>query len=414
MSSGHAHFGGPGWTRPKLAPAGDRLAAVRWHDRAANVWIAAGKAPLQLASDLRPWRLCDFHWGTNGRGLVLVLDRSGADGRWLAWLDLRSGALARLTPDHAADAQYVGQLGTQKPSILTAVRHSPSGEFELQTVTPSGAVIAEWAGPGKPVLQWIATGSQALAVCASGSTVDWWHGTLADNSWADVAQIPAADSGASRPVAFSADGRALFATSSVGRDTVALVRLGLPSWTQTLLTGYEGFDVTAVLMAPDGSGPDLVTTTDPDNPQIALTAAAAADLTRLRQLADGAPAWIIDRNDSHCLAEVCYPVGGPAYITFSQVTNAVSRQLGRYSGMEKVRIQRRDPVTFEASDGRRVTGYLTRPRLPPLAGRPGHPRRSMVARPGRDGSVGAGAGRRRTVLRAGELPRLARLRQAIP
>ncbi len=334
---------------------------MRWHDGAANVWIGAGKAPLRLASDLRPWRLRDFHWGKNGRGLVLVLDRAGTEKRWLAWLDLRSGALTRLTPDHAADAHYVGQLGSQRPTVLTAVRHSPSAEFELQTVTPTGAVIAEWPGPGKPVLQWIATGTQALALCASGSTVEWWHGSLADNSWTAVAEVPAADSRASRPVAFSADGSALFATSSVGRDTVALTRLCPPSWTPAVLSAYEGFDITAVLMAPDGSGPDLVTTTDPGNPQSALTEAAAADLMRLQQVADSAPAWIIDRNDSHCLAEVNYPVGGPAYVTFGRTTLAVSRQLGRYSGLEKVRIQPRDAVSFEARDGRRVTAFLTRP-----------------------------------------------------
>src|SRR5271166_3401573 len=200
-----------------------------------------------------------------------------------------------------------------------------------------------------------------MAVCASGSTVDWWHGTLIDHSWTDVAQIPAGDSRASRPVAFSADGSALFATSSVGRDTVALVSLRVPAWTPTVLSAREGFDITAVLMAPDGSGPDLVTTTDPDNPQLALTEAAAADLARLQQVADGAPAWIIDRNDSHCLAEICYPVGGPAYVTFGRTTTPVSRQLGKYSGLEKVRIQRRDPVTFEARDGLRITTFVTRP-----------------------------------------------------
>jgi dipeptidyl aminopeptidase/acylaminoacyl peptidase len=337
------------------------MAAVRWHDGAANVWIGAGRAPLRLASDLRPWRLRDFHWGRNGRGLVLVLDRAGTEKRWLAWLDLRSGALTRLTPDHAADAQYVGQLGADKPAVLTAVRHAPSGEFELQAVTPTGAVIAEWQGPGKPVLQWIATDTQALAVCATGSTVEWWHGRLADNSWTAVAEIPAADSRVSRPVAFSRDGRALFATSSVGRDTVALVRLSAPSWTPTVLSAQDGFDITAVLMASDGSGPDLISTTDPGNLQSALTAGAVADLTRLEQVAEGAAAVIVDHNDSHCLAEVCYPVGGPAYVTFGRATKTVSRHLSRYSGLEAVRMQRRDPIGFEARDGRRVTGFLTRP-----------------------------------------------------
>ena len=53
---------------------------------------------MQLASDLRPWRLRDFHWGADGQGLILVLSQAGSDQRVLAWLDLRARSLAPLTP----------------------------------------------------------------------------------------------------------------------------------------------------------------------------------------------------------------------------------------------------------------------------------------------------------------------------
>src|SRR5580658_10639477 len=122
MPPGHVILGRPDWTRPKLAPSGDRFAAVRWHDGAVGVWIGSGRAPMQLATDLRSWRLRDFHWASNGRGLILELDRAGNGQRWLAWLDLHSGAMTRLTPELAADAQYVGQAGGGKPSVLVAVK----------------------------------------------------------------------------------------------------------------------------------------------------------------------------------------------------------------------------------------------------------------------------------------------------
>ncbi len=364
MTTGYVVLGRPDWTRPILAPAGDRLAAVRWHDGAANVWIGAISRPMQLVTNLQPCRLRDFHWGADGSGLILVLDRAGTGQRWLAWLDLRSGVVTRLTPALAADAQYVGQLSGEKPGVLAAVRHPRACGFDLQAVTPTGAVIAKWKGPGQPVSRWLATDTQALAVCDGGNTATWWHSRLTDSSWSCIAEIPAADR-ASRPIAFSSDDQVLFATSSADRDTLALVRMSAPSWTPVVISASERFDITSVLMSPDGSGPDLLTTTDPDNPQSALSQQAADNLARLAQLAGRAPARIIGRNQSHCLAEISYPVGGPAYVTFSRTTKAVSKPLVRYAGLEKVRMQRRDPFTYRARDGRLITGFLTRPSGPP-------------------------------------------------
>src|SRR5215475_14793772 len=150
--------GRSGWRRPKLAPAGSRLAAIRWHEGADDLWVGSTGTPLELASDVRPWRLRDFHWAASGAGLILVLGMVGREQRWLAYLDLRSGAVSRLTPDTAADARYVGQARGAKPIVLAAHRQSLGDGFDLQAVTPTGAVVAEWQGPGRPVRQWLADG----------------------------------------------------------------------------------------------------------------------------------------------------------------------------------------------------------------------------------------------------------------
>jgi dipeptidyl aminopeptidase/acylaminoacyl peptidase len=361
MTTGYLLLGRPDWTRPRLAPDGDRLAAVRWHDGAANVWIGASKAPMQLATDLKPWHLRDFHWGLDGNGLILVLDSAGNEHRELTWLDLRTGAMTQLTPERAIDAQYAGQVGGEKPAVLVAVRHPFTGSFELQSVTPTGTVIATWQGPGQPVSRWLASETQAVAVCESATGYRWWHTPLPAQAWSNIAEIPAADASTSRPLAFSSYDRALFAMNSAGRDTVALTQMFAPSWTPAVISARERFDVTSVLMSPDGSRPDLVTTTDPDAPQCALTDEAADDLGRLRQIANSAPAKIIGRNASHCLAEISFPVGGPAYVTYSRASAAVSKPLARYTGLGRVRVQRREPFTYRARDGWLVTGFLTYP-----------------------------------------------------
>jgi acetyl esterase/lipase len=380
MTSGFALVGRSGWLRPRLAPTGDNLAAVRWHDGAANLWIGSSKAPMRLATDLEPWRLADYHWAADGRGLILVLDGAGSGHRWLAWLDLPSAQLTRLTPESAVDVHFAGQIPGDKPAALVAVRQRRSAGFELRAVTPSGERIAEWQGPGVPVCRWLATPTQAIAVCVSAATASWWRCCLSDSSsWSPIAEFPATESTRCRPVAVSADGHAVYATSSLGRDTVSLIKMEAPSYAPLSVSAREHFDVTSVLLAPDGTGPDLVTTTDPLEPQSALTEPAKADLVRLARFANGSLATILGRNETHCLAEISYPVGGPAYVTFSRSPEtigkrylvgkrgaivkhgAVSKQIVKYAGLEKVRVQQRTPFDYVARDGLPVTGFLTRP-----------------------------------------------------
>jgi acetyl esterase/lipase len=320
---------------------------------------------MQLASDLRPWRLRDFHWGASGHGLILVLSQTGSDQRVLAWLDLRTRSVAPLTPDLGSDAHYVGQVDGAKPYVLIAVRQSPAGASRLQAVTPTGAVIAEWQPPNGHATRWLATGTQAVAVCTDVSTCTWWHTRLDAPAWSVIGEIPVTDSRASRPLAFSADEQTLFGLSSAGRDTVALVRMSAPDWSPEVVSERERFDITAVLMAPDGSGPDLITTTDPDEPQSALTSDAAADLARLGQVAGGALATITGRNAAHCLAEISFPVGGPGFVTFSRSADAVSKPMARFTGLARVRMQPRDHFSYPARDGLLITGFLTRPSTPP-------------------------------------------------
>jgi len=246
---------------------------------------------MQLVTDLRPWRLRDFQWGADGRGLALTLDDAAGRRRGLAWLDLRSGSVSRLTPELTAEARYAGQIGGTKARVLISVRQPGARGAVLQAVTTTGEVVGEWHGPGDPVSWWLAGETQAVAVSTNGSTCSWWHGDLtgpAEPSWSLITEFPAAEAQASRPVAIAAGSHGVYGTISAGRDTIALARMSVPSSSPEILSANELFDVTSVLMAPEGTGPDLVTTTDPDTPQSALTDGAAADLSRLRHLAGDA------------------------------------------------------------------------------------------------------------------------------
>src|SRR5580698_4113354 len=202
MASDYIVMERPDWTRARLAPSGDRFAAVRWHDGAANIWTGTGQSPMQLASDLRPWLLRDYFWSSDGTCLILEVELPGTDLRVLAWLDLRARTLTRLTPGLGADARYAGQLGGRKPGVMIGVRYPQTSSYELQAVSPTGAVLAEWKGPGRPVSHWLATAAQAVAVCADEDGQTWWQTELQEPSWSQILTVPAADAASTRPLAF--------------------------------------------------------------------------------------------------------------------------------------------------------------------------------------------------------------------
>ena len=50
--------------------------------------------------------------------------------------------------------------------------------------------------------------------------------------------------------------------------------------------------------------------------------------------------------DAIASPKISYPVGGPAYVTFSRTTKAVSKPLVRYTGLSRIRMHRREPFTL--------------------------------------------------------------------
>src|SRR5215469_183266 len=154
----------PDWTRARLAPAGDSFAAVRWHEGAAHVWVGSGGAPMQLVSEPRPWLLQDYVWSADGRALILTVEVSGGT-HAVVWLDLQAQTVARLSPGLQADAHYAGQTDSSRPGALVAIRSPQTSSFRLQLVTPAGAVRREWQPPAGHTRRWLASGTQAVAVC---------------------------------------------------------------------------------------------------------------------------------------------------------------------------------------------------------------------------------------------------------
>ena len=142
--------------------------------------------------------------------------------------------------------------------------------------------------------------------------------------------------------------------------------MSAPDWTPEVISARERFDITSVLMAPDGSGPDLVTTTDPAHPQSALTSEAATDLARLGQVAGDDP--------RHDHGPELQPLPGRDLVRVSAVphssrsagrSEAVSKPMARFTGLSRTRMQPRDPFSYRARDGREITGFLTRPSSQP-------------------------------------------------
>ncbi len=58
---------------------------------------------------------------------------------------------------------------------------------------PADAIITEWQPPSGQATRWLATGTQAVAVCTGDSTCTRWHTWLDEPAWSPIGGIPVAE-----------------------------------------------------------------------------------------------------------------------------------------------------------------------------------------------------------------------------
>jgi dipeptidyl aminopeptidase/acylaminoacyl peptidase len=316
-----------------------------------------------------------YNWLPDSRHVVFSKDERGDENTQLRVFDAQAPDLSlwQLTPARGVRAWVVGRGAAGSARFFFASNERDRSTFDLYEADASTRQVTEVARSDGSVLAWlVGTDARPAGRIRQLGRQDGADTVLelreASGGWRvlktwggfDFINVLRID---------PAQGR-LWALSNLGRDKLALVEVDTASGAERVLAEHAVVDVAQSSFASAG-GPPVGYVVEPDHPQMHFfdaTWKAQVDAVVARAVAQGslpaAPVFTRLQGRDDTARRVVLRSLGPfdaAELLWDRETGAVSR-LDTYFPEEAQVLSPVTPMAFTASDGRRIHGYLTRPR----------------------------------------------------
>ena len=373
-------FGNPERVSPRLSPDGTQLAWIAPHNGVLNVWLAAigtdtgvSWDAARVITDDTVRGIRQFAWAHDGRH-VLYLQDTGGDENWrLHDVDLQTMEHRDLTPFPDAQVELIASERAYPDQILIGLnKDNPQLHDVYRVDLTSGELTKEFTNPGfvgmvadaelvvRAAIQPQPDGSMLLVVRDTPAANETGAGDASE--WRVLLTIPAEDSIMSGPLAFSADGRALLAISSVGAEAARLVRIDLATGSTEVLAEDPEADVSDVRIHPDTREPQIVIFQKARSEYRVLDPSVARHLTAIRALDPGDPVFPdADDDDRTWLVAFTNDAGPVHFYAYDTTTGKGTFLFEHQPELTKYQLAGLEPFSYQARDGLTVHGYLTFP-----------------------------------------------------
>jgi len=359
-------FGNPDRAMPRLSPDGTRLAFLAPDGGVLNVWLGpVGEDHFEPVTNDRDRGIRTYFWGHDGESILYLQDTGGDEDWHLFRVDLTTRQTSDLTPFDKVQAQvleYTKHHPTQLVLGLNRRDQRFHDAYLLDLNTGSMKLIAE--NPGD-VIGWVADADLAvrgaMAARPDGG-FDLRVRPTAESDWEVVLTWSADENLNSQPVAFSADGGTLYLLDSRHSNAARLVAHDLATGVDTVMAEDPTYDVSAIEIDPDTREIQLVAFARARVEWQAIDHSLERELAVLGRADDGDFA-IVNRTDAddRWLVAFTRDEGPTAYYELDRVRHEVRFLFYDRPALAGYTLAKMEPVTFTASDGLTIHGYLTRP-----------------------------------------------------
>ncbi len=361
-----ALFGNPERAQARLSPDGRSLSYIAPRDGVLNVWVAPlGKLESARAITADAKRGIRQHfWAPNSRH-VLYLQDEGGDENWrLHAVDVSTGKDTDLTPLAGVRAEVIG-LSAKRPDVVLVGLNDRKPEwhdvYEINVVTGERKLVLQNDSELSSFSEDLDLVPRvAVRTLPDGNEILRRTGTA---DWQRILLVAAEDSLTTAPIAIEASGDSALMVSSVGRDTAALVRIGLADGKQSVLAQDPRADVADVWLEPgtrrlQAYAVQYLTTT-----YAALDASVEGDIERLTSTL-GPGFQVVSRtlDDRKWIVAVDDPVDGVASHLYERDGGQITKLFDQRPALAGAPLAPMEPIEIRARDGLTLTAYLTRPR----------------------------------------------------
>ncbi len=231
-------FGNASFLDAKLSPDGRQLSWLAPVDGVMNVWMAPADniAAGHPVTRTRGRPLWSHQWSPDGRYIIFLNDETGDENDHLYAVDPVTLDLRDLTP-FACTAAQLGLASHVVPGAVVVLLNDRDTRwhdvYRLDVATGERTLLWENRQDFEMIgLDWQLRPRYARGSAADGSAPLWRIEAETAQPWLT---IPFEDNVSTWPLAFNRDATHLYISSSLGRDTAALVRLDWATGAETVV-----------------------------------------------------------------------------------------------------------------------------------------------------------------------------------
>ena len=365
-------FGNPVKASPRISPDGVRLAYLAPSaENVLNVWVRTiGKTDdIQVTDDTHRGIRIHF-WAEDGKHLFYMQDLNGDENFHVYSVDIESKVVRDLTPFQGIRAEGVMLDKKYPDQMLVGINLRDRRVFDMYRVDlNSGAITLDTENPGD-VLGWVTDPDFQIRAAQAQNPEDASTILRVRDSrsapWRTLLILPFGDNGGIDD--FSADGKSLYVETSVGADTMRLVRVDSASGKELETIAKDPrVDVGGVIIHPDTRQVQAVGFNYLKNEWRVLDQTIKADFDILAKIGRG-EFYLSGRDRADKIWLVTYQVddGPVAWYAYNRESKKPELLFVNQPDLAKYKLAKMEPVVIKVRDGFKLVSYLTLP-----AGSPG-------------------------------------------
>ena len=366
-------FGNPSKSFATVSPNGKKIAYVAPHEGVANVWVGEveGGAFEPVTQD-RKQGIRSYRWAHDAKHLLFVQDEEGDENWHLHAVDLERKKTTDLTPFGEIYAQIIGTDKRHPSEVLVAInRDDPALHDVFRLNIESGELILVAKNPGNvSAMQpdqpaWFGDRDLKVLGCIAArddAGYDLLIRESEDDDWVVLKTWDFEDSRNTRPLGFTADGKAFHAIDSSGTNAGRLVRFNISTREVDVIAEDPVYDAELVLLNPDTKEVQAVGFDRARLEWSVIDESLRSDFEAIRSLQEG-DFYFLGRDDEDRMWCVAFAVSdGPVtYYLFDRSTKKGRVLFEDRPELRNYQLAPMEPFSFESRDGLIIHGYISFP-----------------------------------------------------
>lgn len=361
-------FGNPEKAQPTLSPNGSDLAYLAPDAQdILNIWVKPledDKEAVQVTSDKKRG-IRQFLWQYDNRHLLYLQDVDGDENWHVFQTNVETKITRDLTPYLGIRADLVAYEPSHPNELLIQMNLRNRERFDIYRLDlASGAIMLDTPNPDEAFA--LIPDNNLVVRAAQSYTED--GGSLLrvrDNpqtEWRNLLHFGPEETFSSI-VGFTPDNHSLYLLSSLDSNTAELLEVNLTTGARTLLATDPYYDIDKVLIHPTKHTLQAIGIERERFYWLPLEASVKNDLQKIENLLG--PSFRVGSrslDDQQWVVSLISDVKPAEYYLYDRRTQQASFLFSSNTALQKYSMRPMQPVSFTASDGMQLHGYLTLPK----------------------------------------------------